>query len=225
MKWLARSGSFVASLLVHTALLLWLLSANLAGEPPQPQPSAPIAVELVKLPPRPLPPKEEPKEPVKAKARKHEPQPERAPKLPPVEAGPPAHEISTNDDEWVAPRVNSNKGFVIGARRAPSDYSDKIQNQVLSHVDTPKDAYYKPPRNYKGDMEVLRQECVVGYEVTIDRQGNIVSLKMDPCGNDKYDAAAEKAVRDAAPYQPPPDLGADTYVIQRRIIFRKSNMH
>ena len=68
-------------------------------------------------------------------------------------------------------------------------------------------------------------ERMVGYEVTIDRQGNIVSLKMDPCGNDKYDAAAEKAVRDAAPYPPPPDLGADTYVIQRKIIFRKGNMH
>lgn len=217
--WKERAGALIFSLAAHAALLLWLLSANLAIAPTQSS-SSPIAIELVRPPPPPPPP-EEPKkaEPVAPKKAKHYKPP------PPAEARPPAHEFATNDDEWVAPRINNNKSFVIGARRAPSDYSNKIQNQVLAKVESPKDALFKAPRNYKGDMEVLRQECVVGYALTIDRQGNIVSLKMDPCGNDKYDAAAEAAVRNAAPYPPPPDLGAETYVIERRIVFRKNNMH
>lgn len=221
---MARSTALIVSLLFHALLFAWLLSADIAGDEVILPPTPAIAIELVKAPPPPPPP---PPPEVKTDVKpEKKPLPRRAAvPVPKEEPGPPVHEISTKDDEWVAPRVNNNKSFVIGARRAPSDYSDKIQDMVLARVEAPKDAYYKAPRNYKGDMEALRQECVVGYEVTIDRQGNIVSLRMDRCGNEKYDAAAEKAVRDAAPYLPPPELGADTYVIQRRIIFRKGNMH
>ncbi|CAG4885161.1 conserved protein of unknown function [Georgfuchsia toluolica] len=218
MKWLERSGSFVVSLLVHTALLLWLLSANLAGEPPQPQPSVPIAVELVKLPPRPLPPKEEPREPVKAKARKQEQQPERAPKLPPVEAGPPAHEISSNDDEWVSPRVNSNKSFSNVSRRVPPDYAEKVKSQVIANTEYPEDAVYKKQRGDKGPP--VRQQCRVAYEIIIDRNGNKLSYKFDPCGSDKLDAAANAALSKSGPFPPPPDTGAESYVIYGVQIFR-----
>ncbi|MFY9326633.1 MAG: TonB family protein [Georgfuchsia sp.] len=218
MKWLERSGSFVVSLLVHAALLLWLLSANLAGEPPQPQNYSPIAVELVRLPPR-APPKEEPgKEPEKAKLQKQKPQPERALKLPPVEAGPPAHEISTNDDEWVAPRVNNNKGWSNVTRRVPPDYAEKVKGQVISKMDYPEDAVYPVERGQKGPP--VRQQCRVAYEITVDRNGNMLSYKYDRCGHDKLDAAAEAALQKAGPFPPPPDTGAEKYVIYGVQIFR-----
>lgn len=217
MNWLRRFGSLVVSLAAHTALLLWLLSANLAGEPAH-QEASPIAVELVKLPPPP-PPKEEPKEPEKIKPLKHK-QPTRTLRLPPVEAGPPVHEISTNDDDWVAPRVNSNKSYSNVGRRVPPDYAEKVKGRVIANMEYPEDALYKIPRNYKGDLKALRQECMVSYEITVDRKGNMVSYKFDRCGNDKLDAVADAAIRKAAPFDPPPDTGAETYVIYGRQIFR-----
>lgn len=215
--WWERSGALAFSLLAHTALLLWLLSANLAGEPAHQEP-LPLAVELIKLPPPP-PPKEEPKEPEKVKPIKRE-QPKRALRLPPVEAGPPVHEISTSDDDWVAPRVNSNKGYSNVGRRVPPDYAEKVKGQVIANMEYPEDALYKLPRNYRGDLRPYRQECRVAYEITVDRQGNKVSYKFDPCGNEKLDAAANAALGKSGPFPPPPDLGAETYVIYGVQIFR-----
>lgn len=215
--WLERSGAFVFSLLVHGALLLWLLSVNLAGEPPQAEPLPPLALELVKLPPKPPPPKEEPKVTEKLKPHKQA-QPARSLPLPPVEAGPPVHEISTNDDEWVAPRVNSNKAWSNVGRRVPPDYAEKVKGQVIANMEYPEDAVYKQQRGDKGPP--ARQQCMVSYEITVDRQGNMVSYKFDRCGSDKLDAAAEAALKKSGPFPPPPDLGAETYVIHGRQIFR-----
>ena len=53
--WLARSGGLAFSVAMHAALLMWLLSANLASEPARIESKPPIAVELVKLPPPPPP--------------------------------------------------------------------------------------------------------------------------------------------------------------------------
>jgi protein TonB len=202
---------------MHTALLLWLLSANLAGEEVILPNAPPIPIELVRIPPPPPPPPDTKSD---AKPEK-KPVPKPASKrMPKEQAGPPVHEISTRDDEWVAPRVNNNKGFVIGARRAPSDYAEKVTGQVISNMRYPTDAYYKVPRGFKGDMKDLQQQCMVSYEITVDRQGNMVSYKFDRCGNDKLDAAAEAALKGSGPFPPPPNQGAETYVIYGREIFR-----
>ena len=201
---------------MHAALLMWLLTANLAGNEVILPSAPPIPIELVKIPPPPPPPE------VKNDAKPDKKlQPKRASKpAPKQEPGPPVHEISTNDDDWVAPRVNNNKGFVIGARRAPSDYAERVKNRVIANMQYPTDAYYKAPRNYKGDMKALQQQCMVSYEITVDKNGNMVSYKFDRCGNDKLDAAAEAALKNSGPYDPPPNLGAETYVIYGREIFR-----
>lgn len=215
--WLARSGGLAFSIALHAALLLWLLSANLASEPARLESKPPIAVELVKLPP-PRPPKEEVKEVEKPKPLKAKPQTRRAVPLPPVEAGPPVHEISTNDDEWVAPRVNSNKGWSNVGRRAPADYAEKVKGQVIANMEYPEDAVYKQLRGQKGPP--ARQQCRVAYEITVDRKGNMVSYQLDPCGSDKLDAAARAALEKSGPFPPPPDTGAETYVIHGVQIFR-----
>jgi outer membrane biosynthesis protein TonB len=221
VNWLARSSALVVSLLVHTALFLWLLTSNLAGDEVV-LPSAPLMlVELVKIPPPPPPPPPpEIKNDVKPDKK---PLPKRAAAkaAPPKEdPGPPAHEISTKDDEWVAPRVNNNKSFVIGARRVPSDYAEKVKSQVVANTEYPADAVYKPPKNYKGDLKDFRQQCVVDYEITVDRNGNMLSYKYEPCGNAKLDAAADAGLRKSGPFPPPPNLGAESYVIYGTQIFR-----
>lgn len=200
----------------HAGLLFWLLSANLAGEPPRRE-TSPLAVELVKLPPPP-PPKEEPREPEKPKPLKH--RPAHSVPLPPLQAGPPVHEISTNDDEWVAPRVNSNKAWSNVGRRVPPDYAEKVKAQVIANMEYPEDALYALPRNYKGDLKPFRQQCRIGYEITVDSKGNMLSYKFDPCGNEKLDAAADAALRKSGPFPPPPDQGAQSYVIYGVQIFR-----
>lgn len=215
--WIGRSISFAVSIAFHVALLVWLLSANLAGNEVELPSAPPIPIEMVKIPPPPPPP--DAKNDTKPDSK---PQPKRAAKAAakPVDPGPPAHEISSRDDEWVAPRVNDNKSFVIGARRAPSDYAEKVKNQVIGNMQYPTDAYYKVPRNYKGDMKALQQQCMVAYEITVDKQGNMVSYKFDRCGNDKLDAAAEQALKRSGPFPPPPNQGAETYIIYGREIFR-----
>jgi protein TonB len=218
--WLTRAVALVVSLLVHTALFLWLLSANIAGNEAALPPTPFIPIELVKIPPPPPPPPE-----IKTAVKPDKkPQPKRAatraaaPKM--EQPGPPVHEISTRDDEWVAPRVNDNKSFVIGARRAPSDYADKVKSQVVSRIDYPEDALYKVPRNYKGDLKDLRQQCRVAYEISVDRNGKMLSYKFDPCGSTKLDAAVEAGLKNSGPFPPPPDQGAESYVIYGVKIFR-----
>lgn len=212
-----RAGALALSTAAHAALLMWLLSANLAGEPAPPEKTAALPVELVRLPPPP-PPKEEIKQqPEKAKPVKQRAASRSVP-LPPVQAGPPAHEISTNDDEWVAPRVNSNTGWSNVTRRAPPDYAEKVKSQVIAHMEYPEDAVYKKVRGQKGPP--ARQQCRVAYEITIDRNGRMVSYTFDPCGNDKLDAAAKAALEKSGPFPPPPDTGAEKYVIRGVQIFR-----
>ena len=212
--------SVTVSLLLHSTLLVWLLSVNIAGNEVM-LPSTPvIAIELVKIPPPPPPP---PPPDIKTEVKpEKKPQPKRASPVAPKheEPGPPVHEISTKDDEWVAPRVNNNKDFVIGARRAPSDYADKVKAQVVSNIDYPEDALFKVPRNYKGDLKDLRQQCRVAYEITVDRNGKMVSYKFEPCGSTKLDAAVGAGLQKSGPFPPPPDQGAESYVIYGVKIFR-----
>lgn len=219
LRWLTRAGAFGFSTVFHAALLLWLLSANLASEPEKLESPASIAVELVKLPPppKPPPPEEKPKQTEKTKPIKRN-QPARSIPLPRIAAGPPVHEISTNDDEWVAPRVNDNKGFSNVGRRVPPDYAEKVKGQVIANMDYPEDAVYKVVRGQKGPP--ARQQCRVAYEITVDRRGNMVKYTFDPCGSAKLDAAAEAALKKSGPFPPPPDLGAETYVIHGVQIFR-----
>ena len=216
---LTRAVSLVVSLAVHIALLLWLLSANMAGNEAVLPPTPLMPIELVRIPPPPPPPPPDIKTDVKPEKK---PQPKRAAPAAPrqEEPGPPVHEISTKDDEWVAPRVNNNKSFVIGARRAPSDYADKVKSQVVGNIDYPEDALFKVPRNYKGDLRDLRQQCRVAYEITVDRSGKMLSYKFDPCGSTKLDAAVEAGLQKSGPFPPPPDQGAESYVIYGVKIFR-----
>ena len=222
-RWLARCGALLLSLVAHGALLAWLLTATLGGESVSSS-ARPILVELTRPPPPPppppQPPKETPRQPERKLAAPAKPLPSQPP-APVIQSGPPVHEFATNDNDWVAavPGEGSGRG-AGGARRVPPDYAVKVKSRIIAKLDYPQDAVYEAPRNFKGDPKVLKRQCTVPYEIVVDRNGRMISHHLDPCGDDLLDAAAEAALLKAGPFPPPPDLGADQYVIYGSANFR-----
>ena len=230
---LRLGGAFFASLAAHAALFFWLLAVTVGV--PTKAPPQPVLLELVRLPPPPPPPPpppqpiaEPPPEPVKPVKRappvrrlpeKPAPMPVEEPPPPPpaiaapkvVEAPPPGHAFSLRDDDW-APAVPVT-GSGKGPRRVPPVYADEVKSRIIAKIDYPPDALYPKPKGFKGDPEVLRRQCTIPYEITVDRNGRMTSHSIEPCGDPLLDAAAEAALLKAGPFPPPPELGADHYVI------------
>ncbi|CAG4884768.1 Protein TonB [Georgfuchsia toluolica] len=220
--WFSRGGAFVFSLMVHAALLVWLLTTTLGGGPTALPPHV-IALELVRPPPPPTAPpalKDIKPQPLPHAPAPVKPQPKKPVELP-APAGAPVHEFAKNDDDWVAvaPGAGTGRG-AGGARRVPPDYADKVKTRVVAKLDYPPDAVYEPPPGYKGDPKQLKRQCTVPYEIVVDRNGKMISHHIEPCGDGMLDAAAEAALLKAGPFPPPPDLGAEQYVIYGSANFR-----
>ena len=64
-----------------------------------------------------------------------------------------------------------------------------------------------------------RNTCVVNYTATIARDGSLAAVQIDPCAIAEINEAARAAIRDAAPFPPPPELGARTYSVHGTLIF------
>ncbi len=65
-----------------------------------------------------------------------------------------------------------------------------------------------------------RNTCVVNYTVTVARDGALAGLQIDPCAIPEINEAARTAIREAAPFPRPPDLGGATYDVHGTLIFR-----
>jgi len=161
----------------------------------------------IKPPPAPLPqiaqPVQAPPKPV-PKPRKPAPAPA-AP--PPADTGPPVH--------YFAPGGGAGTGIVASglgsdsagiARHAPSDYADKVKARILAHKVFPMEAQLK------------RQECVITYSVTIDRTGRMIAHHIDPCLYPMVNDAAEAAILNSGPYEPP-ENGAETRIVYGSLPF------
>ena len=64
-----------------------------------------------------------------------------------------------------------------------------------------------------------RNTCVVNYTASIARDGSLAGMQIDPCAIAEINDAARTAIREAAPFPPPPDLGARTYNVHGTLIF------
>ncbi len=64
-----------------------------------------------------------------------------------------------------------------------------------------------------------RNTCVVNYTVSVAPDGSLAGLHIDPCGVPEINAAAEAAIRAAAPFPPPPDLGGARTDVHGTMIF------
>ncbi len=231
--------AFALSLAAH-ALLTFLLSTILANTP-APDDLKPVMIDLMQQP-RPQAPTAPPKPPP---SRRHpaKPQipiprhavPDKAPEMsrinqprvappevPQITTPPqpvlPTHALTGNDDDWVIPSQIEGSGN--GARRVSIDYADKVKASITGNMYYPPDAVIEAPRGFRGDRRVLIRQCTIPYEIVIDRNGRMISHSIEPCDDNLLDAAAEAALLKAGPFPPPPDMGAEQYVIYGSANFR-----
>jgi protein TonB len=215
------SIAVAVSLLLH-ALLIWgVIRWEFAKAPKVP---SPVTIEMLVIPPSPPQPPPKP-EPVKEKevTLKQSPQPQSrksaraTPDLTnlPVPApdpgpSPPQHMMGSagisagiGGGGGTGGRGRGGKGAVY----APSDYAEKVKARVNAMI------------VYPADSKHFLQQCWVQYTLTVDRNGQLLDYKIDNCGDDRLDAAAEAALIKGGPYPPPPDKGAASYEIFGAIVF------
>jgi protein TonB len=61
---------------------------------------------------------------------------------------------------------------------------------------------------------------VINYTVTVARDGSLAGLTIDACAVPEINAAAAAAIRAAAPFPAPPDLGAPRTDVHGTLIFQ-----
>lgn len=230
-RWVARLLVISLSVLLHGALLVWLFSTRMGHSLP-PQADA-IAVDMVILPePEPEPKPEAEPEPELEPELEPEPEPEpapipqpRPPERQPVAAqpakpasGPPVHTFGDNQ-EWAAPPAVQHSSAPVRSRPVAAAYAETVKGKVTANLKRPEGAVYKPPPGYRGDPNDFKRQCYIPYEITVDSAGQVLGYEIDRCGDELLDAAAEQAVRSAGPFPPPPNQGADSYVIYGTAIF------
>jgi outer membrane biosynthesis protein TonB len=166
-------------------------------KPPPPPPKAeepppPPPPAIPQAPPKPPPPAAVHRPPNPVKAEQH------------ADPGPPVHFFGSTGS---APQsLPGDSGVTAYTPRAPSDYGDKIGAKInggRGEASGPK----------------TNLDCLINYQITVDRQGNLLSYKIDPCTSPPVNAIAEARIKAAAPYPPPPDTGAATYTIYRSQVF------
>ena len=162
------------------------------------------------------------------------PPPEIKPKLPPILMPVPIHEVNVQPPpsaQTSAPRAiirvgpqvahfgtaNGDAGLGLdvattssgGARGRGSlgDFEAAVKRAVLRRKVQPSLAWDR------------RNTCVVNYTVSVSRDGSLASLSIDPCAIPEINDAARAAIRAAAPFPPPPDLGAPAYDVHGTLIF------
>ncbi|CEA05305.1 Gram-negative bacterial tonB protein [Pseudomonas saudimassiliensis] len=129
------------------------------------------------------------------------------------------HTFGANQ-EWAAPApTTAPDPTAVRGRPVPSAYADTVKNRVTAQLKRPEGSVYKPPPGYKGDPNDFKRQCYIPYEITVDANGRVLSYEIDRCGDELLDAAAERAVRGAGPFPPPPNQGAEKYVIYGTAIF------
>ena len=197
-----RNVAVALSLMAHVALA-WFLAHTTFGDPvPQ---RMPIAIELIRLPPPPPPPP-----PPKVEKKVVKVKPPRSIRLAP-RIGAPVHFFSAKGDTPATAGEDSG-GVTTGpggsGGHVPSDYEDKVKARIVAAKVYPQMALLQ------------KRQCAVQYTVTVDKQGSVVSYRIDPCADEELNTAARNAVINGGPYPPPPAYAGDTYEISGTLIFR-----
>jgi protein TonB len=224
-NWLRRPGA-AATLVIHGAALvaIWGWSSGVV------KPTAPpLVIELIRIRPEPrqeiTPPKPEP---VKEKqlalappkpAAPLQPAPKTVatsaaqaetytPPAPPVNAAPPGPVApSVPAPAQPAPQVAA-APKQISTEGIPTDYVNQVYARINRNADYPREA------------KMRRQQGKVGYRLTLNPDGSLVYFDIQSSGVEALDEAARDAIRRAAPFPRPPDLGGSSYLLAGNIIFK-----
>jgi protein TonB len=214
--------AFGVTALVHVAIVIVLLTANdraarvkreqityatlqRVQPPPPPPPPEPVKQEI--KPPAPIQiPLPEIAEAPKAVDKPSKPAPAPAAHPAPPADGPPVHYFGGGNGSGTAVASGLGSGGDGIARRAPSDYADKVKARILAN------------KVFPVALQLKRLECVVTYSVTVDRSGHMISHHIDPCPYPELNELAEAAILKSGPFEPP-ENGAETKIIYGSLPF------
>ncbi len=119
-----------------------------------------------------------------------------------------AHFGAASGDAGLGIDVAASAGGGNAGRGSLADFEAAVKRQVLARKRQPSLAWDR------------RNTCVVAYTVTITSTGALAGMTIEPCAVPEINQAARDAVSSAAPFPPPPDLGARTYAVRGSLIFR-----
>ncbi len=123
--------------------------------------------------------------------------------------GPPAsHFGAASGDAGLGIDAATTSSGGAGSRGSLGDFEAAVKRAVLNQKRQPTLAWDR------------RNTCVVNYAVRISRNGALAGLTIDPCGVPEINQAAQAAIRAAAPFPAPPDLGASTTTVHGTLIFQ-----
>ena len=97
---------------------------------------------------------------------------------------------------------------VVSTEGIPTDYVNQVYARINRNTDYPQAAKQR------------RQQGRVGYVLTLDPQGALLKVELQPSGVDALDEAARQAIERAAPFPKLPDLGGSTYLLAGNIVFK-----
>jgi len=215
---IARRALTLAIVILLHAALLALLSAT-GNLPPQLLPVMPATLILARRPPPPPPPRIQPKLDAAPPAL-FMPAPEIKLATPPPDQpaapraitrapphGPPASHFGAATDIGLGLDVAAGTGGGAGARGSLAGFEAGVRARVLAGKRQPSLAWDR------------RNTCVVNYRVTVTTTGALADFSIDPCAIPEINEAARAAIRGAAPFPRPPDLGAATAEVHGSLIF------
>ena len=104
--------------------------------------------------------------------------------------------------------VTANAGGGARGRGSLADFQAAVKRAVLARKVQPSLAWDR------------RNTCVVNYTVSVAKDGGLAGVSIDPCAVPEINAAAEAAIRAAAPFPAPPDLGAARTEVHGTLVFR-----
>ncbi|WP_029008023.1 energy transducer TonB [Azospirillum halopraeferens] len=161
-------------------------------EPEPPPPEVKPEVVLEQTPPPP-PPKPKPPKPVRQEPEKPRP-PRQAPPPPPAPAAPAAP---------MAPAATAAAPMQSAPSNRPSQALPQWRDRLLGHLERHK--------RYPRAAQMRRQEGVAYVRFTIDRQGTVLSVRLDrTSGHGLLDDETIALVERASPLPAPPqDVGQD----------------
>jgi len=128
------------------------------------------------------------------------------PMAPPAPAA--AHFGPAADDAGLGIEVATTAGGGVRGRGSLADFQAAVRRAVLARRIQPALAWDR------------RNTCVVNYTVSVGVDGSLAGLSIDPCAVPEINAAAEAAIRAAAPFPAPPDLGAASTAVHGTLVFR-----
>ena len=210
-----RALSFGVVAALHGLLLAALLTAT--GTMPAWLPALRPATLIMDVhPPPPLPPRVQPRLPAPPL---FVPTPEIEVAAPPRQSTAPraitrtapaaatAGHFGAATDSGLSLDIGTASGGGAGTRGTLAGFEAAVRARVLAGKRQPGLAWDR------------RRTCVVNYRVTVARGGGLAGFSIDPCAVAEINEAAREAIRRAAPFPPPPDLGAPTVEVHGSLVF------